>query len=193
MATILLPWILTVLSVPGASSSAYTPRGPRFSWDTIPCFFHSSNSSGPMSSASLALMAKFPMVTIEKFQGACAHRDDASPACKQEEVIVDVLRKVKALNSNVSTIFYYNSVLDFPQYKLHQELLAHLEIDVENASHGGLSRGQRLLTMRCGRLKAVLRKIRQHLPQLLRALAGKARRCGVHPACVVLYAGRHGD
>ena len=26
---------------------------------------------------------------------------------------------VKAINPNVSTIFYYNSVLDFEQYKLH--------------------------------------------------------------------------
>jgi hypothetical protein len=38
-------------------------------WDTLPVFFHSSNSSGPYNEESVRLMAKFPMVTVEKFQG----------------------------------------------------------------------------------------------------------------------------
>lgn len=33
-----------------------------------PVFFHSSNASGPYGQAAIELMAKFPMVTIEKFQ-----------------------------------------------------------------------------------------------------------------------------
>ena len=43
------------------------PQGPRFSWDTLPVFFHSANTSGNgMSPESLQVMAKFPMVTIGK-------------------------------------------------------------------------------------------------------------------------------
>jgi hypothetical protein len=30
-----------------------------------------------------------------------------------------VLRGVKRINPNVSAVFYYNSVLDFQQYRLH--------------------------------------------------------------------------
>lgn len=55
------------------------------------------------------------MVTVEKFQGPCGYSPSASPACRQEDLIVAELKKVKELNPNVSTVFYYNSVLDFPQ------------------------------------------------------------------------------
>ncbi len=96
--------------------SSYTPRAPRFSWDTLPVFFHSSIKNGPVDAANLAIAAKFPMVTIEKFQW---------PAnASQEKTIVEVLKGVKEIDSNVSTVFYYNSVLDFPQYDLHKLMLA---------------------------------------------------------------------
>ena len=65
------------------------------------------------------------MVTIEKFQGPCAHSKGVSPACDQERLIVDECRRVKEINPNVSTIFYYNSVLDFPQYRLHTTMRRH--------------------------------------------------------------------
>jgi len=90
-------------------AAAARPKGPRFSWKTLPIFFHSSNSSGPVNEASLQLMARFPMVTVEKFQGPCGNSGHASPACNQEQQIVDALKGVKEINPNVSTIFYYNS------------------------------------------------------------------------------------
>ena len=123
----------TASGASSASSSAYVPKGPAFSWDTLPAFFHCANSSGPMSEASIALMATFPMVTIEKFQGPCAQGASATPACDQEAVIVDVLRRVKAANANVSTIFYYNSVLDFPQYRLHATVGADPALQLRDA------------------------------------------------------------
>jgi hypothetical protein len=112
------------LALVGTATAAYAPRGPAFSWDTLPSFFHCANQSGPMSEDSIQLMAKFPMVTIEKFQGPCAQTAAASPACDQEAIIVEVLRRVKAANANVSTILYLNSVLDFPQFKLHATMAA---------------------------------------------------------------------
>mmetsp|Transcript_20270 Transcript_20270/g.60557 ORF Transcript_20270/g.60557 Transcript_20270/m.60557 type:complete len:411 (+) Transcript_20270:74-1306(+) len=78
-------------------------------------------------------MAKFPMVTIEKFQGPCGYAKNASPACHQEDLIIDELRKVKEVNPNVSTIFYYNSVLDFPQYQLHARFLENPSLLLRNA------------------------------------------------------------
>ena len=70
-------------------------------------------------------MAKFPMVTIEKFQGPCAAKSmPPSDTCHQEEIIIDVLRRVKAVNSNVCTIFYMNSILNFPQYDLSESFVS---------------------------------------------------------------------
>jgi len=111
-----------------------TPKGPRFSWETLPIFFHSANKSGPVNDESIKFMAQFPMVTIEKFQGPCGNRGDASPECDQEGQIVDVLRRVKEVNPNVSTIFYYNSVLDFPQYKLHAIVAKDESLMLHNAA-----------------------------------------------------------
>ena len=88
-----------------AVSSVAAPRGPLFSWDHLPTFFHGSNASGPVNADALALMARFPLVTVEKFQGPCGWRPDASPSCDQEAQIIDVLKGVKAINPNVSTIF----------------------------------------------------------------------------------------
>lgn len=63
-------------------------------------------------------------MTIEKFQGPCANAKTVSPACHEEVQIIEVLKNVKAIDENISTIFYYNSVLDFPQYNLHATMLA---------------------------------------------------------------------
>ena len=92
----------------------------------MPVFIHGSNQSGPINAEAIHLMAKFPLVTVEKFQGACANSHDPlpTPACDQEKLIIDALKQVKSVNPNASTIFYYNSVLDFPQYKLHGMMLA---------------------------------------------------------------------
>jgi hypothetical protein len=119
--------LLLLLAGGGAASAASaaapppcaTCRGPAFSWDTVPKFIHTSNATGPVNAGALALMARFPMVTVEKFQGACGNEKTSSPACDQEARIIEVLKGVKQINPNVSAIFYYNSVLDFNQYRLH--------------------------------------------------------------------------
>jgi hypothetical protein len=93
---------------------AFARQGPAFTWDTLPIFFHGSNASGPVNPGALALMARFPLVTVEKFQGPCGWRPDASPACDQESQIIDVLKGVKAINPNVSTIFCTYACADQP-------------------------------------------------------------------------------
>lgn len=61
------------------AAPAYVPRPPKFSWDTLPVFIHGSNQTGPINEEAIALMAKFPLVTVEKFQGPCANSHDPLP------------------------------------------------------------------------------------------------------------------
>ena len=93
------------------AATSYVPKPPKFSWDTMPVFIHGSNQSGPINAEAIHLMAKFPLVTVEKFQGPCGWRPNASPSCDQEAQIIGVLKNVKGINPNVSTIFCTQSVL----------------------------------------------------------------------------------
>ena len=62
------------------------------------------------------------MVTIEKGQGVML----PSPPYAETK-IASTLKRVKALNPNVSTIFYYNAALDWPYYELHHKFVQHPE------------------------------------------------------------------
>jgi len=110
--------VLAVVTV-----AAARPIRPVYDVSRLPVFFHSSNSSGPFNAAAITEMAKFPMVTVEKFQGTCWQRKDPT-GCNQTDIIVQQLARVKALKPSVATIVYFNSAIDFPQYRVHQKLLA---------------------------------------------------------------------
>lgn len=92
-------------------------RLPQFSWKTVPVFAHSCNMSAYWTQPAIETLARYPMVTIEK-----AHAVYASPpeADAEAKIVRDLLR-VKAINPNVTAILYYNSVLDWPYYELHQQ------------------------------------------------------------------------
>ena len=60
--------MLTLLAVALLFGSANAAL-PQFSWDTLPVFFHSSNSTGQYNDDALKVIAKFQMVTIEKWMG----------------------------------------------------------------------------------------------------------------------------
>eukprot|EP00040_Diaphanoeca_grandis_P032714 m.198979 g.198979 ORF g.198979 m.198979 type:complete len:408 (+) comp32715_c0_seq5:211-1434(+) len=105
-----------------------------FGWGTVGemVFFHADNITGPYSDAAVDTIAKFPLVTIEKWHGACggstnqdcpAKKIETYPCC-EEDRIVDDLQRIKLKNPNTTTIIYFNLVLDFPQYRLHQEMMA---------------------------------------------------------------------
>lgn len=112
-------WLLHLHLLSGHGS----PARPRFSWDTLPVFYHSCNLSGAFTSEAIKVVAKFPLVTIEKGQGVF-DPDDKRFA---EDKILDTLRRVKTADPNVSAIFYYNSLLDWPFYRLHEQFLQHPE------------------------------------------------------------------
>jgi hypothetical protein len=115
------------------------PSSVHFSWDTVQPFFHADNVTGPFSDQAIASIARFPLVTLEKWHGACAgarlnrsNRGDHCPStsrdhypCCEEQRIISDLGRVKALNPNATTVIYFNMVLDFPQYRLHREMVAH--------------------------------------------------------------------
>ena len=53
--------LMLLLILPRASGA---PIKPRFSWETIMPFFHSSNSSGPFTDEAIKAMSAFPMVGV---------------------------------------------------------------------------------------------------------------------------------
>lgn len=83
---------------------------PTHSWDTVGggVFWHSCNFSGAFTDASLEVMTRFPMVTVEKGQGL----NESPAATAAETKIVAALRQVKeyaaAHDRTVATVFYYN-------------------------------------------------------------------------------------
>uniref|UniRef100_A0A1X7VF50 Uncharacterized protein n=1 Tax=Amphimedon queenslandica TaxID=400682 RepID=A0A1X7VF50_AMPQE len=99
-------WTLFLFSLMVVLCSA---KLPMFSWDTLPVFFHSGNESGLYSEESIKTIAKFPMVTIEKFQS------DLIPGVDDEDDMMLVMIMVKRVNPNVATYFYMNSYKDRPE------------------------------------------------------------------------------
>ena len=82
---------------------------PQFSWDTLPVFFHSSNASGLYNENSLKTIAKYSMVTIEKWQSFDVNTTD------DEDAMVAVMKAVKSINPKTATYFYMNSYRDRPE------------------------------------------------------------------------------
>jgi hypothetical protein len=113
-----------------AAAATFSPAGPRFSWSTVPVFYHSCNFTGPFLPSALDVMAKFPLVTVEKGQGV----DDPNDGRYAEDKIIEALRGVKQRDPNVSTIIYFNNVLDWPFYKLHEELLRQPKLWVRDST-----------------------------------------------------------
>ena len=97
--------ILAVVLLFGSANAAL----PQFSWDTLPVFFHSANSTGQYNDDALKVIAKFQMVTIEKWMGWEVKGID------DEDEMVLAMMAVKKLNPKVATYFYMNSVRDRPE------------------------------------------------------------------------------
>ena len=97
--------LLAVALLFGSASAAL----PQFSWDTLPVFFHSSNSTGQYNDDALQTIAKFQMVTIEKWMGWEEKGFD------DEDEMVLAMTAVKKLNPKVATYFYMNSFKDRPE------------------------------------------------------------------------------
>merc|ERR1719253_1922292 len=66
---------------------AQTAVRPPFSWDKLPVFFHSQNSSGPWNAKAVAAIRRYPMATFEKAHAAAGKvgtsEVNGPAACKQ--------------------------------------------------------------------------------------------------------------
>lgn len=84
-----------------------TCKGPTWSWDTFPAFFHSADVGGPgggFTEAALKTMTKFPMVTMEKWQGATV-----KPYMYEEEAWLVGAKQIKAINPNITIVVWLDS------------------------------------------------------------------------------------
>ena len=115
-------WLQLLLT---CTFSTLPPSPPPFSWDTIPLFIHAQNQSGLLNETAAKYMATFPIATVEKAQ------DDANnPVCNpvngkicEEDRIIQALKQIRSYSDETRTIFYLNSLLNFPQYNLSTQFL----------------------------------------------------------------------
>ena len=97
--------LLVVALLFGLANAAMPP----FTWDTLPVFFHSSNSTGQYNDDALQMIARFQMVTIEKWMGWEVKDID------DEDEMVLAMKAIKKINPKVATYFYMNSFKDRPE------------------------------------------------------------------------------
>lgn len=101
---------------------AAPPLGrPRFSWNTLPVFFHSANASGPWSPAAAKAIAKYAMATNEK-----NHAMLLPDGKRQSEELAGPVacRQIAKEGTGTATFFYLNSVIDWPfNFKLHGDMV----------------------------------------------------------------------
>ena len=105
--------LLAVMAPALPAAAAITP--PNTSLATIPvAYFGGTTASRP--AANLEMLSKMRLVMVEKWEGDCwtdclANSTSTPPqpcsaSCDVEADMLSTLRKVKALNPTVSTVFY---------------------------------------------------------------------------------------
>ena len=141
--------VLAAVAAAARVNAAPPPRSVQPRWDpaTLPVAFHSSNSTGNWDAEQIKQLARFAMVTVEKWQNIeryvppdtlaapsyadagglynCQSGADLSRCgCCAEDDIVSALRKVKAVNPAVVTVAYLHSDIVQGWYRAAQHLAA---------------------------------------------------------------------
>lgn len=106
MATVFSVHLLFSVVLSLAGSTSIQAALPRFSWDTLPVFFHSSNGSGLYTPDAIRAISRYSMVTVAQGQGHLVKTVD------DEDAMVIFLRAVKKANPNTATYYYFNSFRD---------------------------------------------------------------------------------
>eukprot|EP00117_Sycon_ciliatum_P010254 scpid73363/ scgid12223/ len=121
------PFVLALLIVGVVSRQSLadsSPEGfPRFSWATLPVFWHAWGSE-PFNASTLAFINRFPLVTIEK--GMSGQTPPLHTGA--EKKILAGARQVKEYNSTIKVLFYLNSQMDWKMYDLHQYCEQHPQL-----------------------------------------------------------------
>ena len=109
-------WVASRSGVQHAGALGSCPHcvAPVHSWDTLPVSFHASeiqtNENGEFTDAELATIARFPLTTIEKWQGSGATDRDGRPVFLWEETaMLNAAKQVKAIRPNASVIAWLDS------------------------------------------------------------------------------------
>jgi hypothetical protein len=110
-------------SPPPSPSPLVAPRMPIFSWARLPVFYHSANCSGLFNASSLATIAKYPLVTFEKYQGPFDSSEFRSGLVYEEDNILAASAALKRMNPNVSVLMYTHR-RTYPFYRASHELEA---------------------------------------------------------------------
>jgi len=94
---------------------------PAFSWDKMPVAFHFGKRSGLMTKEEAKFVAEHSgFVCLEKGHGSGQFKFT-------EEGIEKEAQQLKKLNPSIKVIFYWNTFLDYPMYKAHEEYEKHPE------------------------------------------------------------------
>ena len=103
---------------------------PRFSWDTLQSFVHTSNVTGPFNDAAVAALARYPMATFEKYHNSSKgflQESNVPPTCKQVS---------EASGGNTLSFYYLNAVIDWSVYILHEQMEANPSWRLKNTTGG---------------------------------------------------------
>jgi len=144
--------MLSLLALLSPSSSCPTCIAPTHSWATLPVSFHASairtNERGEFSAAQLATVARFPLVTLEKWQGSGAvHAATGAPAFLwEEDAWVAAARQVKAARKaqsadgagEVSVVAWMDSTQVYTGWVFPPNLTACAHCTVDPRAHGAL-------------------------------------------------------
>ena len=110
---------LTLSSVAGVGR--FDSKMPEHSWNTLPVAYHGASYT-VFSPGSIALLAKFPAVTLEKCQGwktlAPPCNGYGCTSCCEEEVYAAVGKQIKSINPKTKVIAYFHSNKAMPWYQV---------------------------------------------------------------------------
>eukprot|EP01083_Nonionella_stella_P060302 157536_1 len=105
----------------GTNNFCSGTKWPEFSWDHVPVYMHTCNTSGVWNAPTLDFFTKFPIITFEKGQGVYS-TEEPYASLYAEDKIIDSCKQIKALKPDIICILYYNSINDWTYYKLHDIL-----------------------------------------------------------------------
>ena len=93
---------------------------PPFSWSTVPVYWHAANISVPLNDAVVAFVAT---------KGICQRDDREGPRMDNtttfaEDRIQSAARQLKAANASLAVIAYFNTLFNWPFYRLAKDMAA---------------------------------------------------------------------
>lgn len=109
---IALALLLTACSLISSARAVERPLRPHFSWDTVPQWLIVRKATA-YTQNELKILAGAPVVIFEKANGFQDSGD-------VERGVLRASSAVKKLNPKVTTLFYWNAVINYPNYKANQ-------------------------------------------------------------------------